>query len=233
MKVSTEYLFTEPLLVPAIPPVEISSTVVSQNATPLMQPQPDTADVPVTQLSEAPTPNNIEVVLSESASVKAEDNGADVAVASNAQDADGANSTIDVENDVEDTKAPLEAFISPNLPPVIPDSDVQISQPAPELRQQASFMSSVPMNGHSNIDVFFEASKLPLDVAIVNSPRGTQQDDKVRKYLQAVLVIGGTARLPGMVHALESRLVTFLFFFHIAYLWMIKMYYISHISALS
>ncbi|KAJ2934792.1 hypothetical protein H1R20_g2274, partial [Candolleomyces eurysporus] len=56
------------------------------------------------------------------------------------------------------------------------------------------------------IDVPFEASKLPLDVAIFNSARAAGGDDKIRKYLQAVLVIGGTALIPGMAHALESRL---------------------------
>ncbi|KAF8916271.1 hypothetical protein CPB85DRAFT_1290585 [Mucidula mucida] len=56
------------------------------------------------------------------------------------------------------------------------------------------------------VDVFFEASKLPLDVAIFNSARAAGGDDKIRKYLQAVLVIGGTALVPGMAHALESRL---------------------------
>ncbi|EJF64395.1 actin-like ATPase domain-containing protein [Dichomitus squalens] len=57
-----------------------------------------------------------------------------------------------------------------------------------------------------NIDVAFEASKLPLDVAIFNSARAAGGDEKIRKYLQAVLVIGGTALVPGMAHALESRL---------------------------
>jgi actin-related protein 8 len=56
-----------------------------------------------------------------------------------------------------------------------------------------------------NIDIPFEASKLPLDVAIFNSTRAAGGHDKIRKYLQAVLVIGGTALVPGMSHALESR----------------------------
>ncbi len=59
--------------------------------------------------------------------------------------------------------------------------------------------------GAFNIDVSFEASKLPLDVAIFNSARAAGGDEKIRKYLQAVLVIGGTALVPGMAHALESR----------------------------
>ena len=58
-----------------------------------------------------------------------------------------------------------------------------------------------------NIDIPFEASKLPLDVAIFNSTRAAGGHDKIRKYLQAVLVIGGTALIPGMAHALESRYV--------------------------
>ncbi|KAJ8697331.1 actin-like protein arp8 [Pleurotus ostreatus] len=56
------------------------------------------------------------------------------------------------------------------------------------------------------IDVCFEASKLPLDVAIFNSARAAGGDEKIRKYLQAVLIIGGSALIPGMNHALESRL---------------------------
>ncbi|KAJ7890459.1 hypothetical protein B0H14DRAFT_2336137 [Mycena olivaceomarginata] len=60
--------------------------------------------------------------------------------------------------------------------------------------------------GGFGIDVCFEASKLPLDVAIFNSARAAGGDEKIRKYLQAVLVIGGSASIPGMAHGLESRL---------------------------
>ncbi|KAF7308844.1 Actin-related protein 8 [Mycena kentingensis (nom. inval.)] len=56
------------------------------------------------------------------------------------------------------------------------------------------------------IDVSFEASKLPLDVAIFNSARAAGGNDKIRKYLQAVVVIGGGAHITGMSHGLESRL---------------------------
>jgi actin-related protein len=58
-----------------------------------------------------------------------------------------------------------------------------------------------------SIDVYFEASKLPLDVAIFNSARAAGGDEKIRKYLQAILIVGGTALVPGMAHALESRSV--------------------------
>lgn len=57
------------------------------------------------------------------------------------------------------------------------------------------------------IDVSFEASKLPLDVAIFNSTRAAGGDEKIKKYLQAVLIVGGTARITGMAQALESRYV--------------------------
>jgi len=60
--------------------------------------------------------------------------------------------------------------------------------------------------GGFGIDVCSEASKLPLDVAIFNSARAAGGDEKIRKYLQAVLVIGGSANIPAMTHGLESRL---------------------------
>jgi len=61
-------------------------------------------------------------------------------------------------------------------------------------------------SGGFNLDIAFEASKLPMDVAIFNSARAAGGDEKIRKYLQAVLVVGGTALVPGISHALESRL---------------------------
>ncbi|KAH8832688.1 hypothetical protein DL96DRAFT_1583022 [Flagelloscypha sp. PMI_526] len=56
------------------------------------------------------------------------------------------------------------------------------------------------------IDVPFEASKLPLDVAIYNSVRAAGPDERMKKYLNAVLVIGGTSLISSMDHALRSRL---------------------------
>ena len=80
-------------------------------------------------------------------------------------------------------------------PPAQPAAPV-LPQPGPSV---GSFPGGLP------IDVCSEASKLPLDVAIFNSARVCGGDDKIRKYLQAVLVIGGGAQIPGMAHALESR----------------------------
>ena len=80
-------------------------------------------------------------------------------------------------------------------PPAHPVPQV-LPQPGPSV---GDFPGGLP------IDVCLEASKLPLDVAIFNSARACGGDDKIRKYLQAVLVIGGGAQIPGMAHALESR----------------------------
>lgn len=65
--------------------------------------------------------------------------------------------------------------------------------------------AQTPVPTQPSIDVCFEASKLPLDIAIFNSVRATGGEEKIRKYLQAVLVVGGTALTQGVVHALESR----------------------------
>jgi actin-related protein 8 len=73
--------------------------------------------------------------------------------------------------------------------------------PAPAVTLPKIYPGGVP------IDIRFEASKLPLDVAIFNSIRAGGGMDKIKKFLQVVLVVGGGALTPGMVHALESRLV--------------------------
>lgn len=102
---------------------------------------------------------------------------------------------VDVEADVTTPTATASATGVQSVPPAAMSSKVHSG-------------GSVNQGGPSgpNIDVYFEASKLPLDVAIFNSARASGGDEKIRKYLQAVLVIGGTALMPGMAHALESRL---------------------------
>jgi len=101
---------------------------------------------------------------------------------------------IEVESENK-ASAPPASVVPPTLQPV----------PPPVLSNKVASSSSALYPGGFAIDVCFEASKLPLDVAIFNSSRAAGGDDKIRKYLQAVLVIGGTALVPGMAHALESR----------------------------
>ncbi|KAJ7180728.1 hypothetical protein C8R46DRAFT_1070410 [Mycena filopes] len=87
-------------------------------------------------------------------------------------------------------------------PPVVP-ADGQMPIEIVQVDEEGKGVKvPVPTGGY---DVVFEASKLPLDVAIFNSARATG-DEKMHKYLQAVLVIGGSANIPGMAHGLESRL---------------------------
>ena len=92
-------------------------------------------------------------------------------------------------------------------PPAVPPAPIVVAAPqiAPTIIFQPPSLTAPIYPGGFPIDVFFEASKLPLDVAIFNSARASGGDEKIRKYLQAVLVIGGTALTPGMAHALESR----------------------------
>lgn len=102
-------------------------------------------------------------------------------------------------------KEPLEiidvdAIVS--IPEVAP---VRAAGTPVPLAEMAQIRPAKTFAGGYAIDVCFEASKLPLDVAIFNSARAAGGDEKIRKYLQAVLVIGGTALVPGMAHALESR----------------------------
>lgn len=84
----------------------------------------------------------------------------------------------------------------------IEDDSKQTVVPPPSTPQTTVTQPTV---ANDTIDICFEASKLPLDVAIFNSARAAGGDEKIRKYLQAVLVIGGSALIPGMAHALESR----------------------------
>jgi len=112
----------------------------------------------------------------------------------------------DVQPMVVDDPAP-----PPSNPPTdggeLIDVENDTKVPTPQQNPEAKTPPTATIYpGGFSIDVCFEASKLPLDVAIFNSARAAGGDDKIRKYLQAVLVIGGTAHIPGMGHALESRL---------------------------
>ncbi|KAJ7782036.1 hypothetical protein DFH07DRAFT_792382 [Mycena maculata] len=102
-----------------------------------------------------------------------------------------------------------------HLMPAIPAVKAQPPQEGPTIEIMAldesgkSVKTIIPTAknvGGFGIDVCSEASKLPLDVAIFNSARAAGGDEKIRKYLQAVLVIGGSANIPGMTHGVESRL---------------------------
>ena len=131
---------------------------------------------------------------------------------------EGANKQEDDKGEVgkdssKNGKAKVDEKSTANAPPVeIIDVDELDSKLPPAGGQAPLQAASSVRPGAFDIDVSFEASKLPLDVAIFNSARAAGGDEKIRKYLQAVLVIGGSALIPGMAHALESRFVSFPFF---------------------
>ena len=110
------------------------------------------------------------------------------------------------QNDKQQTPTPTGNGTSTSATPVTGDNpgagSATTAGPSQPLVQQPVFPGGYP------VDVPFEASKLPLDVAIYNSARAAGGDDRIRKYLQAVLVVGGGALTPGIVHALESRFVS-------------------------
>ncbi|KAL0577906.1 phosphatidylinositol kinase-related protein kinase tor1, partial [Marasmius crinis-equi] len=111
-----------------------------------------------------------------------------------------------------ESAAPVPAENSTEVPMEVVDieddskSSVAQQSPSKSVTKPSTPEPSSTFSGGFGIDVFFEASKLPLDVAIYNSARAAGGDEKIRKYLQAVLVVGGTASISGMAHALDSRL---------------------------
>ncbi|THH11839.1 hypothetical protein EW145_g366 [Phellinidium pouzarii] len=101
----------------------------------------------------------------------------------------------------DQTLTPAPLTIVSNASAIAVGSALPVTTPVPpSANVQSAYIGGYP------IDVPFEASKLPLDVAIFNSARAAGGDDRIRKYLQGVLIVGGGALTPGMAHALESRL---------------------------
>ncbi|KAF9269156.1 actin-related protein [Marasmius fiardii PR-910] len=115
--------------------------------------------------------------------------------------------TVENENSV-----PIPAETSTETPMDVVDieddskSSVAQQSPSKSVTKPPTPEPSSNSPGGFGINISFEASKLPLDVAIYNSARAAGGDEKIRKYLQAVLVVGGTASISGMGHALDSRL---------------------------
>lgn len=60
------------------------------------------------------------------------------------------------------------------------------------------------------IDVPFETSKLPLDVAVFNSARGATENapaSVVSKFLETILLVGGGSLVRGLAEMLQQRYV--------------------------
>lgn len=80
--------------------------------------------------------------------------------------------------------------------------------PAPAPLPSMLLKEPIPWEKRFEYDLEFEASKVPLEVAIINScAAGTGGNDRVKKYLgQGVLVVGGGSMIKGMSQSLQSRL---------------------------
>ncbi|KAL1944865.1 hypothetical protein VTO73DRAFT_2485 [Trametes versicolor] len=229
MLISTQHLF--PVLVPAPTTEQVPLLTAPVIQTPVTE-GPSLAVTPAAPSASATapvTPAAEEPPTAAASSVKDEDvEMTDAAAAkseSGAPSASGADEDKASTKPAEDTPAPAdkgkakeEAKETPAPPAEAPVEIIDVDEievkPAPPAARGQPPQSHQPPPPQMipfglrafNIDVSFEASKLPLDVAIFNSARAAGGDEKIRKYLQAVLVVGGTALVPGMAHALESRL---------------------------
>ncbi|KAI0832128.1 actin-like ATPase domain-containing protein [Trametes gibbosa] len=226
MLISTQHLF--PVLVPAaaVEPVPLLTTPVVQTpategqslaVTPV--PPSASATAPVTPVGEETPAADADVNPK-----KTKDEDIEMAEAVAPATEASAPSTSGVDNDkpiasnpAEPNAETKEAIPADALVEIIDVDEIEskpaatpvVANPAgqPQAQHPVAPPTLIPIGYRAfNLDVSFEASKLPLDVAIFNSARAAGGDEKIRKYLQAVLVIGGTALVPGMAHALESRL---------------------------
>lgn len=173
-------------LVPAPPPAETLQTVID-----LDQPSGETSELSTLPATRANSVQTLAVSSPRKPEYEGQLMDADTTMADPPSEA-----PIEV-IDVEDESKPQAP---------VPPQHQQQQQPA-QVNNSNSQSNSNSATGNQgfDFDVCFEASKLPLDVAIFNSARAAGGEEKIRKYLQAVLVIGGTALIPGMAHALESR----------------------------
>ncbi|KAI8985741.1 actin-like ATPase domain-containing protein [Trametes punicea] len=223
MLISTQHLF--PVLVPAInlegtqpvvtPMVQTPATEVQSAALTPQGPSVSTT-TPVTPAGEEPPPTtngpkDEDVEMADAAAPATESgapstSGADEEKSSENKTAEASTGGEDATTKATSNELPIEIIDVGDADPK--QAATPTGPPPGQQRQQAPPpppMIHIPYRAF-NIDVSFEASKLPLDVAIFNSARAAGGDEKIRKYLQAVLVVGGTALVPGMAHALESRL---------------------------
>lgn len=59
----------------------------------------------------------------------------------------------------------------------------------------------------SDEEISFESSKVPLDLAVLESLSAVGSEDRTKKLAQNIFIVGGTARLVNMAWGLQSRFV--------------------------
>ena len=58
----------------------------------------------------------------------------------------------------------------------------------------------------ADFDIALEASKIPLDVAIFESINATQSEERMRRLVANLVIVGGTAKIHNAGFAIQSRL---------------------------
>lgn len=98
----------------------------------------------------------------------------------------------------------------PALPPAAPPSDID-APPPPQPKQispvKLKTSSSSSSQSTPKINVRVESSKIPLDVAVVESILAAGAEDRMKKICQNVVVVGGTGLIHNIGFAVQSRYV--------------------------
>ncbi|KZP01605.1 actin-like ATPase domain-containing protein [Calocera viscosa TUFC12733] len=111
----------------------------------------------------------------------------------------GLNATIKMPSSASPPVEPHQP--SPAAAGQVPNG-VQVHTPGPPAPTLTPFVRTpAPL-----YDISFEASKIPLDIAIFNSTRAASHVEKSRKFLQSVLLVGGVAQTQSIIPQLEARL---------------------------
>jgi actin-related protein 8 len=147
-------------------------------------------------------PSIPDIGMGDASTEQGQSSNADVEVAGPSGDPPSPSAVALAAANIGNADAPIDIE---SLPDPLP-TNAQ-SSTAPSLRQQASHNMLPSFPSSYGIDIIAEAAKLPLDVAVFNSARSAGGEEKLRKYLQSILVVGGGALVPGMQHAVESRSV--------------------------
>lgn len=87
---------------------------------------------------------------------------------------------------------PISTATSPAATPA-PESGLTIKLPAAAPKEPAP------------IDVRLESSKIPLDVAVVESILAAGAEDRMKKIAANILIVGGTGLIHNIGFAVESR----------------------------
>lgn len=93
------------------------------------------------------------------------------------------------------------------LATTLPAALTGAGSPAPGARQP----TPTPAAPESLIDVRHEASKIPLDVAVVESIIAAGTEDRMKKMCGNILIVGGTGLIHNVGFAVESRCVILTF----------------------